>query len=126
MPFKKKETAATVAQTVDKAVSSTTVPQNTNVVPGSGAVDSGAKAAIARLKTTATPKTTEALKSSTYKPTEYNDVNNAKSMRILRQGVFQHALVSPALAGMKWSTTDEFLALVKEVADKTIIEIINE
>jgi len=46
-----------------------------------------------------------------------------KSRRILRQGVYQHALVSPALAGMQFNSMQEFLDLVKQAAEGIIKEI---
>lgn len=55
----------------------------------------------------------------------YATVEENKSRRILRQGVYQHALVSPALAGMQFRTNDEYLAIVKDVAEK-VIRLIEE
>lgn len=48
-----------------------------------------------------------------------NNVNDAKGTRILRQGVYQATLQSPALAGFA-ATPDEYLALVKTTAEKVI------
>lgn len=84
--------------------------------------ESGAEAALERLSK---PKVEKA-PNPAYKARDFNDVNDAKSIRILRQGAFQHALVSPALAGMRFNTMDEYLALVKEAADKTIAMILAE
>lgn len=52
---------------------------------------------------------------SMYQTTEEN-----RSRRILRQGVYQHTLVSPALAGLQFRGADEFLVIVKDVAEKVI------
>ncbi len=60
------------------------------------------------------------------RPGSYNDVNDPKSIRILRQGVFQHALVSPALATLQFKNADGFLELVKEVSEKVIKLIVDE
>lgn len=50
----------------------------------------------------------------------YQTIEENKSRRILRQGVYQHALVSPALAGMQFRDIDGFLTLVADVAEKVI------
>ena len=88
-------------------------------------IESGSQAAIDRLKTTAPSETAKAIAKVQYKQTDYNSTTDAKSIRILRQGVYQHALISPALAGMQFSTPQEYLALVKDVAEK-VIQMIEE
>lgn len=45
--------------------------------------------------------------------------NDTKSIRILRQGVYQATLQSPALPGFA-ATPDEYVALVKNIAEKII------
>jgi len=83
--------------------------------------ESGTTAAVERLK--AAPK---ADSKPAFKQRDFNDVNDAKSIRILRQGAYQHAMVSPALAGLRFNNLDEYLALVKEAADKMIAMILAE
>lgn len=52
-------------------------------------------------------------------------VHGDKDVRILRQGVYQAALHSPALAGFA-ATTTEYIALVKNVAEDIIKAIENK
>lgn len=51
--------------------------------------------------------------------------DDAKGVRILRQGVYQATLQSPALAGFA-ATPDEYVALVKNTAEKIILAIENK
>ncbi len=91
-------------------------------------LESGPAAAIERLKNSPIVRDTAATPTQPKadQPRDYSGVTDPKSVRILRQGVYQHALISPAVAGMKWNDTDQFLALVKEIADKTIAMIMAE
>jgi hypothetical protein len=50
-------------------------------------------------------------------------IDDAKGIRILRQGVYQAALQSPALAGFA-ATPDEYKALVKNVSEEMIKAIV--
>lgn len=55
-------------------------------------------------------------------PTFKSQDNDTKSIRILRQGVFQATLQSPALPGFA-ATPDEYVALVKNIAEQIITAI---
>jgi hypothetical protein len=87
--------------------------------------ESGVEAAVARLQT---PK--EAILSNI--PAKLIDKvlskesypgEDKKNERILRQGVYQHALISPTIASMKWTTPDEFVGFVSDIAEKVIAKI---
>jgi len=66
-----------------------------------------------------TPTTASKIATSAAPSSQSNNVNDAKGTRILRQGVYQATLQSPALAGFA-ATPDEYLALVKTTAEKVI------
>lgn len=53
----------------------------------------------------------------------YGSVTDEKSIRILRQGVFQAVLQTPSLAGTDM-TPDQLVAFVKDVSEKIILAII--
>jgi hypothetical protein len=57
--------------------------------------------------------------------TKSSEVTDDKSIRILRQGVYQAVLQSPALAGFA-ATRDEYLALVKNTAEEVIKFIVGK
>lgn len=60
---------------------------------------------------------TTATDNTNVKVLSYDD---AKNRRILRQGAIQHALVSPAIAGMQYTNLEEFLVLVRQAAEYAI------
>lgn len=71
-------------------------------------VDSGTTAAVARLQKSATKDT----------GTSYSGRDFAAEARGKTRCVqFEAALMSPAIAGMKFKTIDEYLALVTKAAD---------
>ncbi|HWY36736.1 MAG TPA: hypothetical protein VNX68_18975 [Nitrosopumilaceae archaeon] len=72
-----------------------------------------------------TVKTTPSTKAAP-KQRDFDSVTDAKSIRILRQGVVQAVVQSPALAGMQFSTMDEYLKLVEDAATKLIEFITKE
>lgn len=80
-------------------------------VPVTRTPESGPAAAIGRLTT---PKAeTTAAKSNAYKPRDFDAEARGKTRCVQ----FQSALESPAIAGMKFSTMEQYLKLVREAAD---------
>ena len=75
-----------------------------------GSPESGAKAAIARLSTS---KAKAAPMNPVYKARDYD----AEALGKTRCVQFEAALMSPAIAGMKFDTMDQYLVLVKQAAD---------
>jgi len=73
-------------------------------------VENGTDAAIERLKTTVahheTPK-------ASYKPRDFDAEARGKTRCVQ----FQSALESPAIAGMRFDTMEQYLALVRQAAD---------
>lgn len=51
---------------------------------------------------------------------KYVNADQAKSVRILRQGVYQAVLHSPGIAGLPYANEEQYLALVKSVSEKVI------
>lgn len=81
--------------------------------------DSGAAAAIARLQNSAKKETGEA---KTYTGNSYNDNARGKTRCVQ----FEAALMSPAIAGMKFKNIDEYLALVAKAADAGVAYTFDE
>lgn len=50
---------------------------------------------------------------------------DAKSLRILRQGVYQAVLQSPGLAGLPYVNEEQYVSLVKSVSEK-VIKLVEE
>lgn len=76
------------------------------------AVESGATAAIARLKSTKVKAETDS-KPSAYKQRDFDAEARGKTRCVQ----FEAALMSPAIAGMKFDTMEQYLALVKQAAE---------
>lgn len=76
------------------------------------AAESGTTAATARLTA---PKTTAKAPASTgaYKPRDFDAEARGKTRCVQ----YEAALMSPAIAGMKFDTMDQYLALVKQAAE---------
>lgn len=72
----------------------------------------------------AEPVVTAATQTADHLVTEVQASNvsyvDAKSLRILRQGVYQAVLQSPGLAGLPYANEDQYVALVKSVSQKVI------
>ncbi len=85
------------------------------------AVESGAEAAIARLSQlkeriaddTTHSKIQEAGKKAVYKARDYD----AEALGKTRCVQFEAALMSPAIAGMRFDTMEEYLKLVRQAAE---------
>jgi hypothetical protein len=72
--------------------------------------ESGATAAIERLSK---PKTQDKETTPAYKQRDYD----AEALGKTRCVQFEAALMSPAIAGMRFDTMEQYLALVKQAAD---------
>jgi len=51
---------------------------------------------------------------------KYVSADDAKSQRILRQGVYQAVLQSPGLSVIAYTTPEEYVKLVEKIAEKVI------
>lgn len=71
--------------------------------------ESGTDAALARLKTVNKPAETKAA----YKQRDFDAEARGKTRCVQ----FEAAVMSPAIAGMAFQTAEEYIALVKKVAD---------
>lgn len=76
------------------------------------AVESGAAAAIGRLSKAPTEKTTCST-AAAYKPRDFDEEARGKTRCVQ----FEAALMSPAIAGLKFDNLNEYLVLVKKAAD---------
>lgn len=74
------------------------------------AVESGATAALTRL---AKPKTADKAPAPAYKARDYD----AEALGKTRCVQFEAALMSPAIAGMRFDTMEEYLVLVRQAAE---------
>lgn len=89
------------------------------------AKESGTDAAIARLQTKPTEtkiETSVAGKTNGYKPRDFDAEARGKTRCVQHEA----ALMSPAIAGMKWSTMEEYLKLVRQAADAGVAYTFNE
>lgn len=77
------------------------------------APESGASAALERLSKTKTKETSN----PTYKARDYE----AEAIGKTRCVQFEAALMSPAIAGMRFDTMEQYLALVKQAADAGVV-----
>jgi hypothetical protein len=102
MGMKKAGTATPAAAPVAAAAPVTTAPSN---------VESGAAAAVERLKKAKPVETTVAAKG--YTPRDYDKEARGKTRCVQ----FEAALMSPAIAGMKFDTLEEYLKLCHRAAD---------
>lgn len=101
--IKKGTTAAPVAE----------APKETTKAATPATVDSGTAAAVSRLQ----KKTTEKPQAQTT-DTKYAGRDFAAEARGKTRCVqFEAALMSPGIAGMKWETTEDYLALCAKAAD---------
>ena len=57
---------------------------------------------------------------------KYIDANDAKSRRILRQGIVQAVVQSPIVAGLSFATEAEAVALIKRVSTELINFVDNQ
>lgn len=89
------------------------VQKGSTAVEGTN-TDSGTTAAISRLQTAkpAEPKA-ETAKSNGYKPRDFDAEARGKTRCVQHEA----ALMSPAIAGMKFNNMEEYLKLVKQAAD---------
>lgn len=51
----------------------------------------------------------------------YASAEDAKSTRILRQGIYQAVVQSPGLAGLQYTNAQEYVKLVETVAEQLIV-----
>lgn len=104
----KKSTALTADSPIKGEIPVTRSVEKTESKPESGAV-----AAIARLKT-AKPVEAKAVPSTSgYKPRDFDAEARGKTRCVQ----FEAALMSPAIAGLKFDTLEQFLALVEKAAE---------
>ena len=75
--------------------------------------ESGAVAAIARLKTAKPAETKATPTAGGYKPRDFDAEARGKTRCVQ----FEAALMSPAIAGLKFDTLEQFLALVEKAAE---------
>lgn len=71
------------------------------------------------------PQTNTTAGSSTINPSQFKfykvpTIEENRSRRILRQGIVQAVVQSPALAGLQFRGLDEYLVIVKDAANKLI------
>lgn len=95
--------------TRDFRAAETAIARDASATASVPPTDSGTAAAIDRL-TKAQPKSET---SSGYKPRDFDAEARGKTRCVQ----FEAALMSPALAGAKWDSIDEFLALCRKAAD---------
>jgi hypothetical protein len=106
-----------IAQIVGKpAVSSSAAPVRTLEAKGIENIQPDAQQYV--------PKVMPELLKAAVRPGSYGDVNDAKSLRILAQGAYQHALVSPAIATLPFKNADELEAIVADMAERVIKRIL--
>ena len=72
--------------------------------------ESGTPAAVARLTA---PKAEPAKTTGTYKPRDFDAEARGKTRCVQ----FEAALMSPAIAGMKFETMEQYLVLVRQAAE---------
>lgn len=75
--------------------------------------ESGTPAAVGRLTAAKTEKDTTTKTSGGYKPRDFDAEARGKTRCVQ----FEAALMSPAIAGMKFDTMEQFLALVRQAAE---------
>lgn len=81
--------------------------------------ENGTDAAIARLKSAPVPQT--AAPSPAYTEKKYAGRDFEKEARgKTRCAMFEAALASPAIAGMKFDTMEQYLALVEQAANRGV------
>lgn len=113
---KDKTTSGSPAGVGGSAVSDPNSTATTYVSPtDSSRKDNGLDAAVNRLKgTTAAPGTTPAPEQpKAYKPRDFDEEARGKTRCVM----YAAALGSMAIAGMKWSNTDELKKFIREMAD---------
>lgn len=76
-------------------------------------VESGTEAAIARLKVAPKSETAKAIEKVQYKQRDFDKEARGKTRCVQ----FEAALMSPAIAGMRFETMEDYLKLVKQAAD---------
>lgn len=84
--------------------------KDTGPAPVEPKPDSGVDAAFTRLAAKVAPPTD-------VKPTHKTRDFDAEAKGKTRCAMYGQALVSPALAGMRWDSMEEFLKLVRTIAD---------
>lgn len=112
MAMKKTAAEAPVAETKE-------TPAAAEATKTDPKTDSGTAAAVARMQASA-DKATAAVKS--YGGNSYNDNARGKTRCVQ----FEAALMSPAIAGMKFKNIDEYLALVAKAADAGVAYTFDE
>lgn len=87
--------------------------QTADVSTQNAAVESGSQAAIDRLKVATKSETTKAIEKVQYKQRDFDKEARGKTRCVQ----FEAALMSPAIAGMQFTTMEEYLKLVRQAAD---------